>query len=210
VSHRYHSTSCPHPQCLDLKPLLHALGTHQHSSLQPIYHMEFNFFLSFSHATSAVASTDANLSACNSIAQSISMSKLTLCVLVGIVSQTSLKLSYPLPSVDKICSVSILSDSVFSLCFVNSSFRSTNSFYGLVTCVPMSSLQSCCAWKNNSMSILSHCVLLRSNHAHSLSEMSLALVQVNTSSATDLLSVHAIMLAALASSCHHSVSSFFC
>jgi len=41
-----------------------------------------------------------------------------------------------------------------------------------------------------------------------LSRMSSALVQVNTSYATDLLSVHAIMLAALASSCRHSVSSF--
>jgi hypothetical protein len=39
---------------------------------------------------------------------------------------------------------------------------------------------------------------------------SLALVQVNMSSATDLLSVLAMMLAALASSCRHSVSSLFC
>ena len=38
VSHHYHSTSCPHPHCLLLKSPLHALGTHQHSSLQPIYH----------------------------------------------------------------------------------------------------------------------------------------------------------------------------
>ena len=37
MSHQYHSTSCPHPQCLLLKPPLHALGMHQHSSLQPIY-----------------------------------------------------------------------------------------------------------------------------------------------------------------------------
>ena len=40
--------------------------------------------------------------------------------------------------------------------------------------------------------------------------MSLALVQVNTSSATDLLSVHVTMLAVLASSCRHSVTSIFC
>jgi len=40
--------------------------------------------------------------------------------------------------------------------------------------------------------------------------MSSFLVQVNTISPTDLLSLHAIMLAALTSSCRHSVSSFFC
>ena len=132
------------------------------------------------------------------------------CVLVGMVSQTSLKLSYSLPSVDKIHPVSICSDSVFSLCFANSSFRSTNSSCSLTTCMLMSSWQSHCAWKNDSMSTLSRCVLLSSNHAHYLSQMSLALVQVNRSSATDLLSVHAIIPAALASSCCHSVSSFFC
>ena len=37
-----------------------------------------------------------------------------------------------------------------------------------------------------------------------------ALLHVNRSSATDLLCVHAKTLAALASSCHHSVSSFSC
>ena len=97
--------------------------------------IEFDFFLSFSRVTSAVASADANLSARNSIAQSFSVSRFTVCVLVGMVSQTSLKLSYSLPSVDKICLVSIRSDSVFSLCFTNSSFRSTYSFCSLATCV---------------------------------------------------------------------------
>jgi hypothetical protein len=58
--------------------------------------IEYDFFLSFSCATSAVASADANLSARNSIAQSFTISKFTLCVLVGMVSQTSLKLSYSL------------------------------------------------------------------------------------------------------------------
>jgi hypothetical protein len=77
---------------------------------------------------SIVASADANLSARNSIAQSFAMSKFTVYVLVGMVSQTSLKLSYSLPSVGKIRQVSIRSDSVFSLCFAISSFRSTNSF----------------------------------------------------------------------------------
>jgi len=172
--------------------------------------IEFDYFLSFSCETSTVASADANLSAHNSLAQGFLMSKLTVCVLVGMVSQTSLKLLYFLPSVDKIRPVSIHSDNIFSLCFANSSFRLTNSFHSLATCMLMSSLQSRCAWKNDSMSILSHCVIVRSNHARSLSQMSLALVQVNMSSATDLLSMHAIMLAALASSCHHSFSSFFC
>ena len=91
--------------------------------------LEFTFieldFLSFSCATSAVASADASLSAHNSIAQSFSMRKFTVCMLVGMVSQISLKLSYSLPSVDKIRPVSIRSDSVFSLCFINLSFIST-------------------------------------------------------------------------------------
>ena len=77
------------------------------------------------------------------------------------------------------------------------------------TCV-MSSLQSCYAWKNDSISMLSRCVLLCPNHAHSLPQMLLALVRVNTSSTTDLLCMHAIMLAALVSSCCHLVTSFFC
>jgi hypothetical protein len=47
------------------------------------------------------------------------MSKFTVCVLVRMISQTSLKLSYSLPSVDKIHTVSIHSASVFSLCFTN-------------------------------------------------------------------------------------------
>jgi len=83
--------------------------------------------------------SDASLSARNSIAQSFSMSKFMVFVLVGMVSQTSLKLSYSLPSVDKIRPVSIRSDSVFWLCFANSSFRSTNSFCSLATCVLISS-----------------------------------------------------------------------
>jgi hypothetical protein len=83
--------------------------------------------------------------------------------------------------------------------------RSTNSCCSLAACVVMSSLQSHCAWKNDLLSTLSRCVLLCSNCAHSLSQMSLALVEVSMSSATDLLSVHAIMLAVLASFCHHSV-----
>ena len=158
----------------------------------------------------AVASADASLSAHNSIAQSFSMSKFTVSVLVGMISQTSLKLMYSEPSVDQILPVSICSDSVWSLCLANSSFRLTNSFCGLATCVLMSSVQSHCAWKNDSISILSRCVLLRSNHAHSLSQMSFALGYVNTISATDLLSVQAIMLAAFASSCCYSVSFFCC
>jgi len=126
------------------------------------------------------------------------------------VSQTSLKLLYSLPSVDKIRLVSIRSDSIFSLCFANSLFRSTNSFYSLSTFVLMSSLQSRCAWKNDSMSILNRCVLPRSNRAYSLYQMFLALVQVNTSFGTDLRGVHTIMFAALASSCRHPGSSFLC
>ena len=166
--------------------------------------IEFNF-LSF------LCAANANVPACNSVAQSFSMRKFTVCVLVGMVSQTSLKLSYSFPSVDKIRPVSIRSDSVVSLCCTNSSFALRNSFCSLATCVLMSSLQSHCAWKNASMSILSHCVLLRSNRVHCLSQMSLALVQViNMHSATDLSSVHVIMLAALVSSCCHLVSSFFC
>jgi len=78
-----------------------------------------------------------------------------------------------------------------------------DSLCSLVTCVLISSLQSHYAWKNDSVSILSRCVHLHSNCARSLSQMSLALVQVNTSSATDLLRAHAMMLAALASSCHN-------
>ena len=164
------------------KPPLRALGTHQHSSLQSIYHLcplhaaafedtpqlwpsclhllqgdfcfarsaplfmdlleftfiEFNFFLSFSSATSAVALADANLSANNSTAQSFSMSNFTVCVLVGMISHTSLKL-YSVPSVNKIRPVS-----VFSLCFTKLWFRSTNSFCSLATCVLISSLQSRC------------------------------------------------------------------
>jgi hypothetical protein len=57
------------------------------------------------------------------------------------------------------------SDSVFALCFVNSSFRLTNSICSLATCVLMPSLQSRCAWKDDSMRTLSSCLLLRSNHA---------------------------------------------
>jgi hypothetical protein len=75
------------------------------------------------------------LSARNSIEQSFSISKFTFCVLVGMVSQTSLKLSYYLTSVDKIRPVSIRSDSVFSLFFADLSFRSTNSFCSLATYV---------------------------------------------------------------------------
>ena len=74
--------------------------------------LEFTFkefdFLSFSCETVAVASADANLSAPNSIAQSFSMSKFTFCVLVRMVFQTSLKLSYSLLSVDKVRPVSIV------------------------------------------------------------------------------------------------------
>lgn len=121
------------------------------------------------------------------------------------VSQTSLKLKYSLPSVYKIHPVSIHLGSLFLLCFTNPLFRSTNSCCSLAACVVMSSLQSLCAWKNDLLSMLSCCILLCSNCAHSLSQMSLALVEVNMSSATDLLSVHAIMLAVLASFCHHSV-----
>jgi hypothetical protein len=50
--------------------------------------IQFDILLSFSCATSAVASADANLSARNLIAQSFSMNKFTVCVLeemVGIV-----------------------------------------------------------------------------------------------------------------------------
>jgi len=64
--------------------------------------IEFDFILPFLCVTSAVTSADANLSARDSIAQSFSISEFTVCVLVGMVSQTSLKLSYSLPSVDKI------------------------------------------------------------------------------------------------------------
>jgi len=39
MSHSYHSISCLHPQCLLLKPPLHALGMHQYSSLQLIYRL---------------------------------------------------------------------------------------------------------------------------------------------------------------------------
>jgi len=89
---------------------------------------EFTFiefdFLSFSCATNAVASADANLLVCNSNAQSFSVSKFTVCLLVGMVSQTSLKV-YSIPSVDKIQPVNIASDSVFSLYFANLSFRLT-------------------------------------------------------------------------------------
>ena len=106
--------------------------------------IEFDF-LSFSCATSAEASADANLWVHNSIAQSFSMSKFAVCVLVGMVSQTFLKLSYSVPNVDKIHPVSIHSDSIFSLCFANSLFRSTNSFCSLATCMLMSSMQSRCA-----------------------------------------------------------------
>ena len=173
--------------------------------------IEFSFLLSFLCPVNAVVSADANVPACNSNAQSFSIRKFIVCVLVGIVSQRTLKLSYSFPSVDKIRPISICSDNVFSLCCANSSFRLRNSFCSLATCMLMSSLQSCCAWKNASISRLSCCVLLRSNCAHCLSQMSLALVQViNMRSATYLLSVHAIMLAALALPCCHSASSFFC
>jgi len=84
--------------------------------------IEFDFFLPFSRATSVVDLAEANLSARNSIAQSFSMSKFTVCVPVGMVPQTSLKLSYSLTSVDKIRPVSISSDSVISLCLL---FHST-------------------------------------------------------------------------------------
>ena len=94
--------------------------------------LEFAFieldFLSFSCATSAVASADANLSARNSIAQSFAMSKFTVCVLLGMVSKTSLKLSYSLPSVDKLRPVNIRTESAFSLRFANSFFTSKNCF----------------------------------------------------------------------------------
>jgi len=133
MSHSYHSTRCLLPHRLLLKPPLHAMGTHQLSSLQPIYQLcpkhadvfedtpqpsnevfalvarkflffaissfffflleftlvEFDLFLSFLSAANALASTVAILSARNLISKRVSLSKFTVCLLVGIPSTTS-------------------------------------------------------------------------------------------------------------------------
>ena len=60
--------------------------------------------------------------------------------LIVMVCHTSLKLT-SLPSVDKICPVRVLSDTAFSLCFINSSYRLTKCFCSLTIYV-LSSLQS--------------------------------------------------------------------
>jgi len=94
----------------------------------------------------------------------------------------------------KIRLVNISSDSVFTLCFANSSFSSTNSFYSLASCVLMSSLHSRHAWKYDSMSMLSRCVLLCSKPCTQLIPNVFSTGAINRRSATHLLIEHAVML----------------